>query len=45
MTTWIAHILHRNWLLKCVLQGKLEETKDEEDVNSYWVTLKQREVL
>ena len=36
---WIGHILHRNCLLKHIIEGKIEgriEDK-EEDVSSYWM--------
>ena len=42
---WIGHILRRNCLLKQVIEGKIkgevEVKKDEEeDVRSYWMTLR-----
>jgi hypothetical protein len=38
---WIGHILHRNCLLKHVIEGNVEGTEDEADnVSSYWVTLR-----
>jgi uncharacterized protein YnzC (UPF0291/DUF896 family) len=45
---WIGHILRRNRLLKHVIQGKLEgriegKKDEEEDVSSYWITLRKRE--
>jgi hypothetical protein len=41
---WIGHILHRNCLLKRVLEGKIEVKRDEEeDVSSYWMALRKRE--
>jgi hypothetical protein len=43
---WIGHILCRNCLLKHVIEGKLEERIErieEEDVSSYWMTLRKRE--
>jgi hypothetical protein len=31
--------LHRNCLLKCIIEGKEEGTEDEADnVSSYWIT-------
>jgi hypothetical protein len=37
----IGHILCRNWILKLVIEGKIEEKGggEEEDVSSYWMTL------
>jgi hypothetical protein len=45
---WIGHILRRNCLLKHVIEGKLEgriemREDEEEDVSSYWMTLRKRE--
>ena len=42
---WIGHILRRNCLLKQVIEGKvrgeMEVTRGEEDdVRSYWMTLR-----
>jgi hypothetical protein len=42
---WIVHILHRNCLLKHVIEvkikGEMEVTKDEEeDVRNYWKTVR-----
>jgi hypothetical protein len=28
---WIGHILHRNWVLKYVNEGKIPGTEDEEE--------------
>jgi hypothetical protein len=44
---WISHILRRNCLVKHVIEGKIEGsvevTEDaEEDVSSYWTTLRKR---
>ena len=44
---WTGHILHNNCLLKHVIEGKIDEMKEvkedeEEDVSSYWMTLRQR---
>jgi hypothetical protein len=41
---WIRQILHRNCLLKHVIEGKIEgrikvREDEEEDVSSYWMTL------
>jgi hypothetical protein len=46
--TWIGHILHRNCLLKHVIEVKIEgkievKTDEEEDISSYWITLRIRE--
>jgi hypothetical protein len=45
---WIGHILCRNCLLRQVIEGKIkggiEVTGDEEeDVGSYWITLRKGE--
>jgi hypothetical protein len=45
---WNCHILHRNYLLKHITEGKiegrLEEMEDkEEGARSYWITLRKRE--
>jgi hypothetical protein len=44
---WIGHILHRNCLLKHVIEGeterRIEVTEDEEDISSYRVMLLKRE--
>jgi len=45
---WIGHILHSNCLLKQVIQGKNTGKNSrkggvEEDVSSYWMTLRKRE--
>ena len=42
---WIAHILRRNCLLKQVIEGKIKgrwkwQEDEEEDVRSYWMTLR-----
>jgi hypothetical protein len=47
---WIGHILRRNCLLKHVIEGKLEGRiemtgRRGEDVSSYWMNLRKREVL
>ena len=47
-TNWNGHILHRNCLLKHVIEGKIEgrigvTEDDEEDVSSYWKALRKRE--
>jgi hypothetical protein len=35
---WIGHILHRNCLLKHLIEGKIEGREDEEEVvTSYWI--------
>jgi hypothetical protein len=45
---WIGHILRRNCLLKHVIEWKIEEgytwrEDEEEDISSYWMTLRKRE--
>jgi hypothetical protein len=46
---WIGHILRRNCLLQRVIEGKIKgwievtERGEEEDVGSYWMTLRKRE--
>jgi len=44
---WIGHILRRNCLLKHFIEGKIQERIGrggvEEDVSSYWMTLRKRE--
>jgi len=45
---WIGHILRRNCLLQRVIEGKIQGGKkwqedEEEDVGSYWMTLRKRE--
>jgi hypothetical protein len=43
---WIGHILRKNCLLKHVIEGKIEQKlqeDEEEDVSSYWMTLRKRE--
>jgi hypothetical protein len=38
---WIGYILHRNCLLKHGIEGKIEgRGYKEEDVSSYWMTLR-----
>ena len=42
---WIGHILRRNCLLKHVIKGKIRgrwkwQEDEEEDVRSYWMTLR-----
>ena len=42
---WIGHILRRNCLLKQVIEGKIKgrwkwQEDEEEDVRSYWMTLR-----
>ena len=42
---WIGHILRRNCLLKQVIEGKIKgrwkwQNYEEEDVRSYWMTLR-----
>ena len=43
---WFFHILHRNYLLKHIieetLEGKIQVT-EEEDVRSYWMILRKSE--
>jgi len=38
---WIGHILRRNCLLRQVIEGKMGD--EEEDVGSYWMTLRKGE--
>jgi hypothetical protein len=45
---WYGHILHRNCLLKHIIEGKIEGRIEvmedqEEGVRSYWMTLRKRE--
>jgi hypothetical protein len=45
---WIGHILRRNCLLKRVIEGKIKGEievtgRQEEDVRSYWMTLRKGE--
>jgi hypothetical protein len=41
---WIGHILRRNCLLHGVIEGKIRrEDDEEEDVGSYWMTLRKGE--
>jgi hypothetical protein len=45
---WIGHILHRNCLLRQVIERKIKggierEEDEEEDVGSYWMNLRKRE--
>jgi hypothetical protein len=40
---WISHILHRNYLLKHVIQQKIGSENEEEDVSCPWMTLGKRE--
>lgn len=48
--TFIGHILHKNCLLKEVIEGKIEGRievgleDEEEEVNSYWRTLRKRKI-
>ena len=42
---WIGHILRRNCLLQGAIEGKINggykwQENDEEDVGSYWMTLR-----
>ena len=38
---WNGHIFYRNCILKYVIQGKIKGGEDEEeDVSSYWTTLR-----
>ena len=42
---WVGQILRRNCLLKRVIEGKVEDKiQEEEDVSSYWMNLRKREV-
>ena len=45
---WIGHILRRNCLLQRVIEGKIKgrqkwQEDEEEDVGSYWMTLRKGE--
>ena len=45
-SNWICQISHNIRLLKDVIEEKIEGTEsEEEDVRSYWMTLRKREVL
>jgi len=47
MADWFGHILHRKYLLKHVIWGKIKRRKlredEEEDVSSHWTTTRNRE--
>jgi hypothetical protein len=36
---WVGEALRRNYLLKRVIDGKIEGGKKEDGVSSYWMTL------
>jgi hypothetical protein len=36
---WVGEILRRNWFIKHVIKGSIE---DEEAVSSYWLILRKR---
>jgi len=44
---WTGHILHRSCLLKHITEGKvdrrIEVMAEDEDVRSYWMTLRKRQ--
>jgi len=40
---WSGHFLRRNYLLKHVIERYKEQKDVEEDVSSYWMTLKKRD--
>ena len=44
---WIDHIVRRNCFIQRVIEGKIKGgqkwQEDEEDVGSYWTTLRKRE--
>jgi hypothetical protein len=43
-SNWIGHILRGNCLLKHVIERKVKGRGDEEeDLSSYWMTLRKRE--
>jgi hypothetical protein len=47
---WIGHILRKNFLLKHVIEGKLEGRiekmgRQEESVSSYWMTFGKEKIL
>lgn len=40
----IGHIFHRNCLLDHCIEGKIEgQEEEEEDMSSYWMTLRRQE--
>jgi hypothetical protein len=48
LANWIGHILRRNCLLQRVTEGKIQgggklQEDKEEDVGSYWMTLRKGE--
>jgi len=40
---WIGHILRSNYRLIHVIERYKEQEDEEEDVSSYWMTLKKRD--
>ena len=40
---WIRNALHKNCLLRHVIEGKTEEMRREDDVTTYWMTLREGE--
>ena len=43
---WICHILHRNCLSNILLKERHKGWEDEEeDVSSYWMTLRKEQIL
>jgi hypothetical protein len=47
---WIGHILRRNCLLRQIIEGNLKggievQEDEEEEVGSYWITLREEGIL
>jgi hypothetical protein len=43
MANWVGHILRRKFILKRIIEGKIEGREDEdEDVSSYLMALRKR---
>jgi hypothetical protein len=43
---WICHILHRNCLLKHIIERKTEATRQGiKDMSSHWMTLRNEKIL
>jgi hypothetical protein len=41
---WIGRVLHRHYLLKYVIEGKIKVTERRgKDLRNYWITLRKRE--
>jgi hypothetical protein len=41
--SWTGHMLLIDCLLKQVIEENIETTEEEEDISSYWMTLRKRE--